>query len=68
MKKNMKVWIAKDEDGKIFLYSEKPQRGRDVWIPNCYLLPTKEENLPQGVNPSWEDEKPIEVKLKIEKI
>lgn len=64
----MKTWIAKDEDGNIFLYSEKPQKGRDVWFPNGCLLPTKEKDLPEGVNPQWEDEEPIEVELKIEKI
>ena len=64
----MKVYIAKDEDGKIYLYSGKPQRGRDAWLPYGCVLPIKEKDLPEGVNPQWEDDEPIEIELKIEKI
>lgn len=62
----MKLWIAKDEDGKIFLYSDKPEKEYEYWYSSgeCFLI----NELPEGANPRWEDEEPIEVELKIKKV
>lgn len=39
----MKFWIARDEDGDLFLYNEKPsilKTGIDVW--DCFQAPNKD--------------------------
>jgi len=66
----MKAWIAKDKNGQISAYNFKPIKIQDMWVCRWGVcsLPIKEKYLPEGVNPQWEDEEPIEVELKIEKI
>ena len=66
----MKAWLARDKNGKIFLYDQKPIKTMGIWVYQwgvCFL-PIEEKDLPKGVNPRWEDEEPQEVRLKIEKI
>ena len=64
---HMKVWIAKDKDGMIFLYSRKPKKGIEDWNSSVYnYYPIKK--LPKGVNPQWEDKEPIKVELIIKAI
>lgn len=39
----MKLWIARDEDGDLFLYNQKPsilKNGVDPW--DCFQAPNKE--------------------------
>lgn len=67
----MKAWIARDKDGETFLHSSKPEREYEYWYSSSYCIPITKlpvTELPEGVNPQWEDEEPIEVELKIEKI
>lgn len=67
----MEAWIARDEDGKIFIYQDKPIKGSCYWwksrITGRYF-PILESDLSEDINPKWEDDEPIEVKLKIEKL
>lgn len=64
---HMKVWIAKDKDGMIFLYSRKPKKGHEDWNSSVYnYYPI--DKLPEGINPQWEDDEPIEVELIIKAI
>lgn len=65
----MKAWIVSDIDGEIFLYIRKPTKGFSVWAPtaiDCKRI--YNSDLPEGVNPQWSDDEPIEVELKIEKV
>ena len=65
----MKAYIAKDKNGDIFLYMATPKKWENYWFSaSSSLMRLYEEYLPEGVNPQWEDEEPIEVELKIEKI
>lgn len=64
----MKGWIARDSDGNLFIYDEKPEKGGCSWWYSSNWMPFREEDLPQGVNPSWEDEEPIEVEITINKV
>lgn len=71
----MKVYIAKDKNGVIFVYNYKPVNIRGIWTckngickRGFYGFPIEEKDLPEGVNPQWTDKKPIEVELKVEKI
>ena len=61
----MKAWIARDADGKVYLYKTKPEKGIIHWGSKCYFPITEP---PEDINPQWEDKEPIEVELKIEKI
>lgn len=63
----MKAWVAKDEDGNIFLYSNKPEKGYRKWFDfGCdHEIPITK--LPEGINPQWSNEEPIEVNVNITK-
>ena len=61
----MKAYIAKDKDGKIFLYSNKPEKVYSKWFDLGFDFPVTE--LLEGVNPQWSDEEPIEVIVNITK-
>ena len=61
----MKAWIARDANGNVYLYKRKPRKGIIQWGSETHFPITE---LPEGINPQWEDEEPIEVELKIEKI
>lgn len=65
----MKAWIARDKDGRLFMYHHlrKPYKGSSMWLNTC-LLELIEQDLPEGINPQWSDDEPIEVELKIERI
>lgn len=61
----MEVFIARDKDGKVYIYKRKPRKGIIHWGSEIHFPITE---LPEGVNPQWEDKEPIKVNLKIEKI
>lgn len=70
MKTNIKAWLVKDEYGKIYLYSKKPEKcyiGRETWYSED-TDPIEVKELPKNVNPQWEDKEPIEVVFKVEKV
>lgn len=54
------MYIARDKNGTLWLYSEKPHRGFGVWFSDsANMMMINSEEFPQL---KWEDE-PIEVKL-----
>lgn len=68
-----KFYVARHRDGSLELFEScapyKYEEG-GVW---CYpgrsaKRDINEEDLPEGVNPQWEDEKPTEVRIKLEKL
>ncbi len=63
----MKMYIARDMDGDLYLYlNSKPSKKREIWLDDeDELLPISEQDLPEGCNPKWEDDEPIEVELTI---
>ena len=60
----MKLYIARDEDGYIAMYSKKPVKCRYVWKTD---VSGQEMILPEDEFPevSWEDKEPTEVELQI---
>lgn len=58
------MWAARDEDGTLYIYEEKPYKNIHVW--NCDELEYFPiiELLPEV---KWEDEEPTEVELIIKK-
>lgn len=62
------MWVARDKDGKLWFYREKPRRVKDggYWVLDD--ISDYECVLPEDLFPylKWEDE-PIEVELTIKK-
>lgn len=58
MEKNT-VFVARDKDGRVFFYSEKPHKLNEAWDGKLLRFP----QLFPGVK--WEDEEPTEVELTI---
>ena len=65
-KNNMIAYIARDSNGIVYLYKSKPEKGLVDWLAKDNFFPITE--LPEDINPRWEDNEPIKVKLNIEKI
>lgn len=63
----IKAWITRDRNRNIVLYPFwKPKKYNSVWDNNkIYYVLTKTQ-LPEGCNPKWEDDEPIEVELTIQ--
>lgn len=55
--------------GIAVLYAERPNRQDGRWRTTFdeHFVMT-DSDLPEGINPQWSDDEPIEVELKIEKI
>ena len=68
MKTNIKAWIACDNDNSLYLYKGKPYK-TDIYGHKCWYSPYDdffeilETDLPEGINPQWEDAEPIEVEI-----
>lgn len=60
--KNNKLWVARDKNGELYLYNEKPERYNDsgVWCA-CGICSKSDNNLFPGL--TWEDD-PIEVEIR----
>lgn len=60
------MWIARDEDGSLWLYNTKPEKGDKAWIltnttGGCCKI---DEELDGFEDVKWEDEEPRELILK----
>ena len=65
------MYIARDLDNKLFLYSEKPHKGETQWYSELGMYEElTEENsiISSDISVNWEDTEPIEVKVIINKI
>ena len=56
------MWIARDKDGELYLFSEKPSKREEFWLMNRGTV----IQLPSELFPEvkWEDEEPRELILK----
>ena len=63
-KKSIRAWVAREKDGALFLFWEKPKKRKSYWTNlntfNSLVLP--EEAFP---NVKWEDNEPIRVYIRI---
>lgn len=70
----MKAWITRDRNGILSIFNAKPIRNKDLgyWhvgeIKIGYFCWGLSPNDIPNINPQWEDDEPIEVEIKIEKI
>lgn len=66
-RKEMKLWIARDEGGELWLYGENPVKTSEGWWCLVYKIFYDSFPLPTDLFPEvkWEDDEPTEVELKI---
>lgn len=56
MKNKVKVWLARDKDGELFVYSDIPIRCKNHWgYPTCFYI---DKSMFPSVK--WEDDEPTE--------
>lgn len=65
LKSTIKAWVARDEDGMLCLYLTKPINIEGRWIPTSHRFTVMNQELFPEVR--WEDEKPTEVIITINK-
>lgn len=63
-KKSIRAWVAREKNGALFLFCEKPKKRKSYWINlntfNSLVLP--KEAFP---NVKWEDNEPTRVCIRI---
>lgn len=67
------LWLARDKDGELYLYTDKPFKHKRMWktkdLYQYRFIGVKEEELPEELRGvSWNDEEPMEVTVKIEAV
>lgn len=65
----IRQWYARDKNGDVYLYPTKPYKHGNFWIAErMSFMYIPDNKLPEGINPQWEDEEPVELKVIIEPI
>ena len=59
MENKLKVWIARDKDNRLFAFSERPNKEKDIWTlqGNYSLMELSFRKFPSV---KWEDDEPTE--------
>ena len=61
--KTLKAWVARDDDGSLYMYSDKPKKLIDFWhAAGVGYMKLDDSLFPQV---QWSDKKPKEIKLSI---
>ena len=62
----LKAWVARDKNGRLFLYLAPPCKSQREWLPYiCFnLVELSRDSFPEV---KWEDEDPTEVTIVINK-
>lgn len=58
------MWIARDEDGSLWLYNEKPTKGKHVWLSSLDIDTQHRLNERLFPKVQWSDQEPRELILK----
>ena len=61
--KTLKAWVARDDDGSLYMYSDKPKKLIDYWHAAGVGYMKLDDRLFHDVQ--WSDEEPKEIKLSI---
>lgn len=56
----VKVWIARDKDGDLFVYSSAPFKKECIWSPQSTNIHTMELKSDKFPTVQWEDDEPTE--------
>ena len=59
--KVLKAWVARDYDGSLYMYTDKPEKESDLWHAPGAGDMKLDDSLFSEVK--WEDEEPKEIKL-----
>ena len=62
-KKTIEAWVARDEDGILYLYTAKPKKLSDYWNAPASGCMNLDDSLFPEVQ--WSDEEPKKIKLSI---
>lgn len=67
LQSTLRAWVARDEDGSLYMYPDKPKKKSDFWHAPGVGYMKLEDSLFPGVK--WSDEEPkgIELSIKNEK-
>ena len=61
--KTLEAWVARDEDGMLYLYLAKPRKTSDYWnAPEFGYMKLDDSLFPEL---QWSDEEPKEIRLSI---
>lgn len=62
-KKSIRAWVARDGNGRLFLYRDKPRKGINEWLGTSVQVC----GIPSDAFPSikWEDDEPTRVYIRI---
>lgn len=61
--KELKAWVARDEDGSLYMYTAKPEKISDNWYAEKVGYVKIDDSLFPEVK--WEDEEPKYIELSI---
>ena len=65
-------YVVKDMDGEVLLFTNKPRKNniRGWWESTSFKASASldEKALPSGINPSWDDEIPIKVRIELNRL
>ena len=63
--KTLKAWVARDYDGSLYMYSDKPKKKSYFWhAPQVGYMLLDDSLFPEV---KWEDEEPTEITLTVKK-
>lgn len=54
------MWVARDKNNWLYLYTEKPEKGRNEWNSDEDMIEINSSLFPEV---KWEDEEPLEVAI-----
>ena len=59
------MYVARDENGIAYLYNNRPVKDNRLgfWVGCGGALMLEGNPLPKSIDPKWEDDEPIKVKL-----
>lgn len=61
--KELKAWVARDYDGRLYMYPDKPKKMSDNWYaPKVGYMKLDESLFPEV---QWSDEEPKQIELSI---
>ena len=60
----IELWAARDMDGKLFLYRDKPIKAKFVWYSPGFSLVLASASFPEI---KWSDDEPTKVSITIKK-
>ena len=61
--KTLEAWVARDENGSLYMYTAKPKKMRDSWYADKVGYVKLDDSLFPEVQ--WSDEEPKEIRLSI---